>query len=64
MYKVVSLALLVAGVVLAILGISVSPSSGPGTFRFFTDSPNEKAIRMLVGRMVLFAIGLAGLSLG
>lgn len=64
MYKAFALAFLVGGVVLAIFGISASESLGSGISRFFTGSPTDKAIWMLVGGVVLFIIGLVGVLRG
>ena len=60
MNKTVSLALLVGGVVLIIFGIQATNSFGSDIFRFFTGSPTDKAIWMLIGGIVAAIIGLAG----
>ena len=60
MYKALSLVFLAGGVVLAIFGISSSQSLGSDISRFFTGSPTDKAIWMLIGGAVLFVIGLVG----
>ena len=60
MYKAFALALLVAGVVLVVIGISASQSLGSDISRFFTGSPTDKAIWMLVGGAVLSVVGLVG----
>jgi hypothetical protein len=62
--KAISLAFLAGGVLLVILGISASKSLGSDISRFFTGSPTDKAIWMLIGGVVLSIIGLAGLSRG
>ena len=64
MFRVIALAMLVAGVVLVILGISASQSLGSDISRFFTGSPTDKAIWMLVVGAVLGVIGLAGVTRG
>ncbi len=61
MYKAFSLALLVGGVALVIFGISASQSLSSDISRFFTGSPTDKAIWMLLGGAVLSIVGLAGL---
>jgi len=61
MYKAFALALLVAGVVLVVIGISASQSLGSDISRFFTGSPTDKAIWMLIGGVALFVVGLAGI---
>ena len=64
MNKAISLALLAGGVLLVIFGISASKSLASDISRFFTGSPTDKAIWMLVGGAVLIIIGLAGLLRG
>jgi len=64
MNKAFSLAILAGGVVLVIYGISASQSFSSDVSRFFTDSPTDKAIWMLVGGGVMCVIGLAGLMRG
>jgi hypothetical protein len=61
MNKAVLLAILVGGIVLAIYGVSASESFSSDISRFFTGSPTDKAIWMLVGGIVAIIIGLAGL---
>ncbi|HOX05696.1 MAG TPA: DUF3185 family protein [Planctomycetota bacterium] len=61
MYKAIFLALLVVGVALVIFGISASQSLGSDISRFFTGSPTDKSIWMLIGGLALFVIGLVGL---
>ena len=64
MNKAISLALLAGGVLLLIFGFSASKSLGSDISRFFTGSPTDKAIWMLVGGAVLSVIGLVGLLRG
>jgi hypothetical protein len=64
MNKAISLAFLAGGVLLLIFGISASKSLGSDISRFFTGSPTDKAIWMLIGGVVLSIIGLAGLLRG
>jgi hypothetical protein len=64
MNKAISLAFLAGGVLLLILGISASKSLGSDISRFFTGSPTDKAVWMLIGGVVLSIIGLAGLLRG
>lgn len=60
MNKMVSLALLVGGVVLMIIGISATNSFSSDVSRFFTGSPTDKAVWMLIGGIVASVIGLVG----
>jgi len=61
MNKVVSLAILAGGILLIILGVSATKSFSSDISRFFTGSPTDKAIWMLVGGAVATVIGLVGL---
>ena len=58
MNKIVSLALLVCGVVLMIIGINATNSFSSDVSRFFTGSPTDKAIWMLIGGIVATGVGL------
>ncbi len=60
MNKIVSLALLVGGVVLIVIGINATNSFSSDVSRFFTGSPTDKAIWMLIGGIVAAIIGLMG----
>ena len=58
MNKVVSIALLAGGVVLMIWGINATNSFGSDVSRFFTGSPTDKAIWMLIGGIIATIVGL------
>ena len=58
MNKIVSLALLVGGVVLIIFGIQATDSFSSDVSRFFTGSPTNKAVWMLIGGIVATIVGL------
>ena len=58
MNKIISLVLLIGGVVLMIYGINATNSFGSDVSRFFTGSPTDKAIWMLIGGTVAAVIGL------
>jgi Protein of unknown function (DUF3185) len=60
MNKIISLALLVGGVVLIIFGINATNSFSSDLSRFFTGSPTDKAIWMLIGGIVASIVGLIG----
>jgi hypothetical protein len=64
MNKIVSLALLVGGVVLIVMGINATNSFSSGVSRFFTGSPTDKAVWMLIGGIVAAIIGLFGVMRG
>jgi hypothetical protein len=61
MNKAISLALLAGGIVLLIFGFNASESFSSDVSRFFTGSPTDKAVWMLVGGAVLSVTGLVGL---
>ena len=58
MNKIVSLALLAGGVVLMIFGINAMNSFSSDVSRFFTGSPTDKAVWMLIGGVVALVVGL------
>ena len=58
MNKALSLALLVGGVVLLIIGINATNSFGSDVSRFFTGSPTDKSIWLVIGGVAATAIGL------
>jgi divalent metal cation (Fe/Co/Zn/Cd) transporter len=58
MNKIVSLALLVGGIVLIIVGINATNSFSSDVSRFFTGSPTNKAVWMLIGGLVAAVLGL------
>jgi uncharacterized membrane protein YidH (DUF202 family) len=60
MNKIVSLALLIGGIVLMIIGINAMNSFSSDVSRFFTSSPTNKAVWMLIGGIVAAVIGLMG----
>jgi hypothetical protein len=64
MNKAVSLALLVAGIVLIVYGISASNSVGSGFSRMFTGSPTDKTLWLLIGGGAAALIGLVGVMRG
>ena len=64
MYKSISVALLVAGIGLIIWGVSASDSFNSDVSRFFTGSPTDKAMWLLIGGAVAAAAGLFGLLRG
>jgi len=64
MNKVVSLVILVCGIVLVIYGVAASESFSSDISRFFTGSPTDKTIWLLVGGIVATIIGLVGLLRG
>jgi hypothetical protein len=61
MNKSVALAVLAGGIILLFLGINAYDSSSSEISRFFTGSPTDKSVWMLVGGTVGTVIGLGGL---
>lgn len=50
--------MIVAGVVLIVFGVNATQSFGSDLSRFFTGSPTDKSIWMLIGGIVLTGFGL------
>lgn len=61
MKKSISLALFVGGILLIIYGVSANDSVGSGVSRFFTGSPTDKTMWLLIGGAIATAVGLSGL---
>jgi len=61
MNKIISLALLVGGIALIVVGINATNSFSSDVSRFFTGSPTDKAVWMLIGGIVAAVVGLATL---
>jgi hypothetical protein len=64
MTKPLSLALLIAGIVLIAYGVSSSNSVGSSFSRLFTGSPTDKAVWLMIGGIAAAAAGLAGAMRG
>jgi len=64
MNKIFFLALLAGGILLIIFGVRESESLRSDISRFFSGSPTDRAIWMLIGGVVATIVGLVGLSLG
>jgi Protein of unknown function (DUF3185) len=64
MSKAVSLALLAGGILLIVFGVMASTSFTSDISRFFTGSPTDKAIWMLLGGVVASIVGVVGLLRG
>ena len=59
-YQIISIALLIGGIVLIIFGINAAESFSSDVSRFFTGSPTDRAIWMIIGGIVLTVVGLFG----
>ena len=64
MNKLILLAILAGGIVLVVFGVAATKSFSSDISRFFTGSPTDKAIWMLIGGIVAVIIGLGGLLHG
>jgi len=64
MNKAISIALIAGGIVLIVFGIKAMDSFGSDVSRFFTGSPTDKAVWMLIGGIVAAAVGLYGTTRG
>jgi hypothetical protein len=60
MNKALGIGLLIAGIVLTIFGINASESFGSEVSRFFTGTPTDKSIWLLIGGI---GAGITGLYL-
>ena len=58
MNRIASLALVVGGIALMIFGISATNSFSSDVSRFFTGSPTDQAIWMLIGGIIVTLVGL------
>jgi hypothetical protein len=63
MNKAISLAILAGGILVVAFGIDANNSTGSDISRFFTGSPTDRTMWMLVGGVVASVVGLAGLML-
>jgi len=64
MNKAISIALLTAGIILMVYGANASDSLSSGVSRFFTGSPTDKTVWLLVGGLVSAIVGFFGLFRG
>ena len=64
MNKGISVALLAVGILLIIWGVSASESFSSDVSRFFTGSPTNKTVWLLVAGIVTGIVGLTGLFRG
>ena len=63
MTKAISLALIVGGIVLLYFGGQAFNSVSSDVSRFFTGSPSNKAIMLIVGGVVATLAGITGMAL-
>jgi hypothetical protein len=60
MNKGISLALLLVGAVLLVLGMKATEAFDSEVSQFFTGAPTDKAIWLLIGGIVATVVGLCG----
>lgn len=61
MNKLISIALLIAGIVMIVFGAKASDSVGSDVSRLFNGTPTDKTIWLLVGGIIAAALGVGGL---
>jgi len=64
MNKLDSLILLVGGVLLMLIGVNATNSLGSDIWWFFSSSPTNKAVWVIIGGIVASIIGLIGIIRG
>lgn len=64
MNKTISLALLIIGIILLIAGVAASDSAASGISRFFTGSPTDKTMWLMIGGIAAVVVGGGGLLSG
>ena len=64
MKNIISLGLIIGGAVLIGYGINAADSLSSDLSRFFTDSPTDKTIWLLVGGIILLAFGVGRMTFG
>ena len=60
MNKIISLALLIGGIILIVMGVNATNSFSSDVSRFFNGAPTDKAVWMLIGGIIAAVVGLAG----
>ena len=61
MNRMIGIGFLVIGIVLLVWGFNANDSAGSGISRFFTGSPTNKTIYLLIGGGLLTAVGVGSL---
>lgn len=61
MDKNISVALLVAAIILVVFGLNAYHSASSNVSRFFTGAPTDKALWLLIGGVVVGVAGFLGL---
>ena len=61
MNKGLSIALMIVGTILIVYGINASNSFGSDVSRFFTGSPTDRTVWLMIGGVAAVSIGFFGL---
>jgi uncharacterized membrane protein len=64
MNRTISIVVLIVGIALLVYGISATDSVSSDLSRFFTGSPTNKAIWLLISGLVISVLGASGLVRG
>jgi uncharacterized membrane protein YidH (DUF202 family) len=64
MIKIISLALVAGGIALIVYGVNASNSVSSDFSRFFTGSPTDKTMWLLIGGIIVVVAGSVGLLRG
>ena len=64
MNKGMSLAFVIVGIILMVWGVNASQSFSSGVSRFFTGSPTNKSMWLVIGGIASVLVGLANLFRG
>jgi len=62
MNRAISLTLIVVGIVLIVFGVVSMDSFSSDVSRFFTGTPTDKAVWMLIAGIVSTIVGLSGIT--
>jgi len=63
MNRLISLVLIVGGVILIVFGITAMDSFSSDISRFFTGTPTDKSVWLLIGGCAAVIIGIGGVTL-
>ncbi|MCC5841413.1 MAG: DUF3185 family protein [Opitutales bacterium] len=64
MNRIIFLGILIVGIILIVLGFSAMDSFSSDVSRFFTGSPTDKSVWLLIGGVLLTMVGVGGTTLG
>ena len=64
MNRAISIALLAIGIILIVYGINANDSVSSDVSRFFTGSPTDRTLWLLIGGVAAAVVGLFGFARG